>query len=595
MFRLRSFLRTTSGAVIVCLTTAITVLFAAPAHAAVSVARAEVRGSDLRIEGTAAANRTITVDGTAMATSDGAGRFRVERSGYSPPADCTVDVNDGSATAVTARLSGCTVSETPPPASTSPTILPDVAELGPGNVGLDFSSESTSHVNFANGAVGPVQWEVIAGTLPAGLSVVPQDPAGRPTPIEEVTNMQIRGIPTTVQTSTFTLRATDANGVTATRTYTIRIEPATTLTITPDFQQLFVGENGNLWFRGGGGVLPYTWAVTAGELPAGMTLIQDNPGGELVRAGGTPAVAGTFNWTLRLTDAQGTVLSRDFTVTVSPAKPALSALTVNPTTVNGGTTATGTVTLDAPALDTTTVSLISSNPQAASVPGGVTLTPGSMSGTFAISTAAAAGNATVTIAGSYAGVTRSATLTVTASQSAQPALSSLTVNPTTVNGGTTATGTVTLDAPAGDTTTVTLASSNPQTASVPGSVTVAAGSTSGTFSISTAAGAQNATVTITGTYAGVSRSATLTVTAASTSADTVSISRAQYDGAKRILRVDATSSAAGATLRVYSTSTNTLIGTLSAGRGEFSVTSNPQSITVRSSLGGSATRTVTLK
>src|SRR3712207_5584982 len=60
----------------------------------VSVSRAEVTGGNLRIEGTAAANRTITVDGVAMGSSDGAGRFRIERSGYAAPADCTVDVND---------------------------------------------------------------------------------------------------------------------------------------------------------------------------------------------------------------------------------------------------------------------------------------------------------------------------------------------------------------------------------------------------------------------------------------------------------------------------------------------------------------------
>jgi hypothetical protein len=87
-------------------------------HAAVSVSRAEVSGDRLRIEGTAAPNRTITVDGVAMGSSDGGGQFRVERSGFTAPADCTVDVNDGSATAATARLSGCTVSSpTPPPPS----------------------------------------------------------------------------------------------------------------------------------------------------------------------------------------------------------------------------------------------------------------------------------------------------------------------------------------------------------------------------------------------------------------------------------------------------------------------------------------------
>jgi hypothetical protein len=47
-----------------------------------------------------------------------------------------------------------------------------------------------------------------------------------------------------------------------------------------------------------------------------MTLIQDNASGPLVRVSGTPTTAGTFSWTLRLTDAQGTVVSRPLSVTV---------------------------------------------------------------------------------------------------------------------------------------------------------------------------------------------------------------------------------------------------------------------------------------
>src|SRR5215204_1486364 len=90
------------------------------AQAAVSISRAELSGTQLRIEGQAAPNRTITVDGVAMGTSDGGGRFRIERSSFTAPADCTVDVNDGSATATTARLSGCTVSSTSPPPSSNP-------------------------------------------------------------------------------------------------------------------------------------------------------------------------------------------------------------------------------------------------------------------------------------------------------------------------------------------------------------------------------------------------------------------------------------------------------------------------------------------
>src|SRR5262245_32608676 len=82
--------------------------------------------------------------------------------------------------------------------------------------------------------------------------------------------------------------------------------------------------------------------------------------------------------------------------------------------------------------------------------------------------------------------------------------------------------------------------------------------------------------------------------------DTVTITRAEYDGGNRRLRVGATSTRATATLQVFVTSSGQLIGTLSNEgggrfRGEFAWAVNPQSITVRSNFGGQATRTVTLR
>jgi hypothetical protein len=108
---------------------------ASVAEAAVSISRSELNGTQLRVEGQASPNHTITVDGVAMGTSDAAGKFRIDRSGFAAPADCTVDVNDGSATATTARLSGCTVRSSPPSSSaslSSLTISPTDL-LGPGS------------------------------------------------------------------------------------------------------------------------------------------------------------------------------------------------------------------------------------------------------------------------------------------------------------------------------------------------------------------------------------------------------------------------------------------------------------------------------
>lgn len=82
-------------------------------------------------------------------------------------------------------------------------------------------------------------------------------------------------------------------------------------------------------------------------------------------------------------------------------------------------------------------------------------------------------------------------------------------------------------------------------------------------------------------------------------ADTVSITRAEYSSGNRELRIEAASSNSSAVLTAYVTSTNQVIGRLTnnGGRyeGRFSWPTNPQNVTVRSSLGGSAARLVTVR
>jgi len=90
-------------------------------------------------------------------------------------------------------------------------------------------------------------------------------------------------------------------------------------------------------------------------------------------------------------------------------------------------------------------------------------------------------------------------------------LSTLSLNPTSVNGGSSSTGTVTLSgaAPSGG-AVVNLSSSAPA-ATVPSSVTVIAGYTSETFTVNTTTVTASTPVTITASYAGVSKTASLTI------------------------------------------------------------------------------------
>ena len=233
--------------------------------------------------------------------------------------------------------------------------------------------------------------------------------------------------------------------------------------------------------------------------------------------GGLPAQR--LWWRVRALNAAGVFgpfsSTRRFTPQAAPAAPSLSAVAVNPTSVVGPASSTGTVTLTAAApAGGAVVTLASSNAAAAGVPASVTVAAGASSASFNVTTTTVTANTGVALTGTYSGVSRTATLTVTPVP--PPAsLNTVALSPSSVTGGASSTGTVTLTsaAPAGG--AVVSLSSN-AAATVPANVTVAAGASSATFTATTAAVTAATTATITAALAGVTRTASLTVNPPST-------------------------------------------------------------------------------
>ncbi len=109
----------------------------------------------------------------------------------------------------------------------------------------------------------------------------------------------------------------------------------------------------------------------------------------------------------------GVTKTASLTVTPAQAAPTLSSLTLNPTSVTGGTqTSTGTVTLSGPAPSGGAQVSLSRDNAAASVPPSVTVAAGASSANFTVSTSAVTVSTQVNISASYAGVTKTAPLTV---------------------------------------------------------------------------------------------------------------------------------------------------------------------------------------
>jgi len=264
-----------------------------------------------------------------------------------------------------------------------------------------------------------------------------------------------------------------------------------------------------------GFIVPMSWSNSAAGTLIGND--QANHPGAVVIPGG----AASANFTI-LTNGVAT----DQVMTISAHKQGYSArpvtlnvravqytLTLNPTTVSGGSSSTATINLVGQvAGGSGMVFNLSSSSAYATLPASVTIPSGGSSATFQVNTTIPGADTVAAIsAQAAAGTTKSANLTILA-----PSVLSLTLAPQAIDGGGTSVGTVTLNvpAPAGG-VVVSLNSSDPSTATVPGSVTVPAGSKTASFNVNTTPVTTDKTVSITATRGSSSKSATLLVRAAS--------------------------------------------------------------------------------
>jgi hypothetical protein len=141
----------------------------------------------------------------------------------------------------------------------APVAAPSIttSSLAGGEVGVAYSRTLA-----ATAGTTPYTWSVSAGTLPAGLAV-------------NASSGVISGTPTASGTSNFTIRVTDAAARTATRALSIVVSPAPIpLAITTaSLPSGMVGPPAyNQVLTANGGTTPYTWTVSAGSLPPGLTL-----------------------------------------------------------------------------------------------------------------------------------------------------------------------------------------------------------------------------------------------------------------------------------------------------------------------------------
>ena len=179
-----------------------------------------------------------------------------------------------------------------------PDIVLAPAGLPDGTSGTPYQQHIT-----VSGGVGPHLFELANGTLPPGFSL---------------TGLGIlSGKPTTPGTYQFTISTTDLNSFcSASRTYTLTItEPKLCPTITIDPPTLPNGIRGKAYSQtlaAVGGAGPYKF-VPKTPLPPGLSL---NVNGVL---SGTPTQAGQFTFAAQVTDANGCIGSRVYSIRIIQA------------------------------------------------------------------------------------------------------------------------------------------------------------------------------------------------------------------------------------------------------------------------------------
>jgi hypothetical protein len=169
------------------------------------------------------------------------------------------------------------------PLTISSTVLPNAT------VGTPYTTSVQ-----ASGGVPPYSWSLPANSLPPGLTF-------------NTTSGQISGTPTTAGVFSFFPTVTDSTippqtfTAPAGKPVTITVAGAPTLkAVTPTLPSGAVATGYSASLIATGGVPPYTWAVTSGQLPSGLRLNAQSG-----TISGIPILVTTSSFTVQVTDSVG--------------------------------------------------------------------------------------------------------------------------------------------------------------------------------------------------------------------------------------------------------------------------------------------------
>ena len=212
-------------------------------------------------------------------------------------------ISSTSSVTVTATSLADTTKSGPAPIALIPPVQITTRSLPGGTAGTAYSATVA-----ATGGVAPYAWSVPSDQLPTGTSL-------------STSTGTISGTPTTAGSyNSITMKVTDAAGYQATAVLAIVIAAASCTSCpglgitTTSLPAGTVGSAYSATLAAIGGTSPYTWSISAGQLPPGLTL-----GSATGVISGTPSSTGSYSFTAMVTDSASpqNTASQSYTLTIA--------------------------------------------------------------------------------------------------------------------------------------------------------------------------------------------------------------------------------------------------------------------------------------
>ncbi|WP_225214312.1 putative Ig domain-containing protein [Comamonas avium] len=289
------------------LTNAYTYVLPAPAVGQVSATVAANSSSNpitLSLSGGAATSvAVVSSPAHGIALASGTSIRYTPAAGYSGSDSFIYTATGAGGTSAAATV---TITVSAPPLTITPTTLPN-------------GTQSTAYSQTLTTSAGtvPYSYRITSGSLPAGLSL-------------DISSGVISGTPTAGGTYNFSIGVQDRYSATGSQAYSLTVS-APSITLSPgSLSNGTVGVTYNSSFSASGGTAPYSYSITSGSLPTGLSL--NNSTGTL---SGTPTAGGTFNLTITASDTNGATGSQTYSLTVSAP-----SITLSPGSLINGTVGT---------------------------------------------------------------------------------------------------------------------------------------------------------------------------------------------------------------------------------------------------------------